>query len=827
MHKKVDHQRKYYFPGRITKQLSLISKYPLTVIDAPSGFGKTTAVREYLKENLPKGAGEYWYTCLGETVSSGWKGICNLFCDVDYKVAEDLENLKLPTPDTLFYIKSYLGEIRHNTKTYLVIDNYHLFDCEISYELIHAFSMHGNLNLHIIFITQELNIRHMESMHNDNIHVIGASNFYFGKKDISKLFSLDGINLSKAELEKVYERTGGWISAIKLHIMNYKDCGTLDATANLRHLVEYTIWNKLSQEEKDFLINTSILDSFSMKQAAIMIGKELLTKNIRTLLKHNEFILCPNGKSKYSVHGILRDYLLERLEQDYTGAFRKTLYERAGYAFAAESDYITSAKYFYRIRDFDALLSLPVTCKYFDNNIDAYVPELIESIIEECPKDILCKYPHTLLVFGFQTFARGQYNLYNQICQLISRAIRITLKNCNLEKTRILKGEYKILSSMVGYNDVTKLKQGQLAAWEILRKPSEIIKNSHASIFTIPPLLSIFWRESGKVEKVLKEMDEMIPVYRRLSDGQGMGAQSVIRAEAMLMRGEDDKAEILCYKALYDARSYDQISICLSAELVLTRIAILRGDAEGFLKGMKNIEEYGKRNSYLPVLRIMELCTSIIGVFLGVEDYIAPWLYDLESINKALYANVVPIAQTFYLKILLNKKRYNEFYGACQAAYSNSEILSLDIVYMMPRLYQFIFLAVAKQNQGKSLQALKYLEKALAIAVPDKIYLPFAQEPIIVDLISEQDDNFSSPALKTFCLRYVKGAKAIKEAVLENKSPLAPREREIALLAKKRYTSREIAEKLYISEMTVRTTLRNVYRKLDINSRIELSKINF
>jgi LuxR family maltose regulon positive regulatory protein len=76
--------------------------------------------------------------------------------------------------------------------------------------------------------------------------------------------------------------------------------------------------------------------------------------------------------------------------------------------------------------------------------------------------------------------------------------------------------------------------------------------------------------------------------------------------------------------------------------------------------------------------------------------------------------------------------------------------------------------------------------------------------------------------LITLCRRQKKGVSIIKKALLQTKSPLTPREREIAQLAKDRFSAKEIAGKLYISETTVRTILRNVYSKLDIHSKTEL-----
>jgi DNA-binding NarL/FixJ family response regulator len=54
--------------------------------------------------------------------------------------------------------------------------------------------------------------------------------------------------------------------------------------------------------------------------------------------------------------------------------------------------------------------------------------------------------------------------------------------------------------------------------------------------------------------------------------------------------------------------------------------------------------------------------------------------------------------------------------------------------------------------------------------------------------------------------------------------PLTGREREIAELAAAGRTNREIAEQLVLSTRTIEAHLRNVYAKLGVRSRIELTR---
>ncbi len=63
-----------YLPEKLKEQLAKIPFFPVTIVEAPSGFGKTTAVKEYLNGTLPDGAKQYWYTCLSKSPLVAWTG---------------------------------------------------------------------------------------------------------------------------------------------------------------------------------------------------------------------------------------------------------------------------------------------------------------------------------------------------------------------------------------------------------------------------------------------------------------------------------------------------------------------------------------------------------------------------------------------------------------------------------------------------------------------------------------------------------------------------------------------------------------------------------
>lgn len=831
MQKKFNQQNRYYFSERLKRQLDQLSNYPLTVVEAPSGFGKTTAVKEYLKEKPSQGACEYWYTCLGEPASMAWLGICELFSNVNVKVADDLKSMNMPTMDTLFYMTAYLRDIHCQTETYLVIDNYQLVSCDIPRELISVFSMHGNPKLHMIFITQQLEVKQQISIYNNNIYTFDPSSFFFDKEGTASLFRMEGIRLTDDELEKIFMSTEGWISAIRLYIISFLETGSFDPAADIEQLVERAIWKNLTSEEKEFLLSVSVLDSFTPRQAAIMLDQEILSEKIDELLKNNDFIRYLPDKHGYSMHSILQDYLQNRFYNQMPEDYWNRTFWKAGNSCAAVSQYYPASEFFYRIRNFDAILSLPFSLEYLDKQREKYQSEFIVKIVMECPEKILRSHPFTMIIFGYYTLLSGQMEAYQKLLRLLGLVIH-TKRNFSSDEIRKFHGEAVLLEAHKEFNDIPKMRAEQKKAWEILGQSTEIIKENTPWLFEAPTVLGFFWRESGKLENVLMEMEEGRTLYRSLFRGYGAGTGYVMQAEAMLMRGRDDDAEILCHKALYEARSSRQVGICICGELVLARIAILRGDVDSYFRAIKNIQGYAKENTSLYVLHMVECGMSAISMELGVKDYVAPWLHDMERIKRILYAPVIPLVQVLHLKLLLMEKKYNEFYGISQLILDTSKSSNGNTTYLLPNVYGLKFLAMAKYNNGNHLEAQAYLKQALVIALPDQVYLPLVQDigelSAFFDLLKYfVPDKDGINALLELGRRHERGMKVIKKAIMSDKTPLTPREQEIASLARNRLSAREIAEKLYISEATVRTILRSVYSKLNIHSKTELDTKKF
>mgnify|MGYP005845383355 CR=1 FL=1 len=83
------------------------------------------------------------------------------------------------------------------------------------------------------------------------------------------------------------------------------------------------------------------------------------------------------------------------------------------------------------------------------------------------------------------------------------------------------------------------------------------------------------------------------------------------------------------------------------------------------------------------------------------------------------------------------------------------------------------------------------------------------------------DSHTTAAVMRQFASPGDDGSVAVTRA--RTRSPLSAREREIVALVAQGYRNREMAEKLFISEQTVKNHLHNIFDKLGVSDRLELA----
>lgn len=808
----------YYLPERVKKTLSAIYNYPATVVEAPSGFGKTTAVREYLITHTFRDTNKYWHTCLGEPIEKSWNAFCTSLANFNEATAGYLKRLGIPTDDNLADVADAMRRCDGKNETYIIIDNFQYMYENLPDYIIDALASHNNPKLHIIFLTQPTGYPNKRKMQNENIFYIGSKVLSFTISDTGEYLEKNGIILNKNELSNIYKITEGWIAALNLQRVNYSNSGKFDKSVEMDDLIKSVIWNHLSDKEKKFLLSVSVFDSFTFEQARIMSDKKNLPEYALSLLDTNAFIRYDKVEKEYILHALLRSYLRQEFER-LSDSRIKDIRKLEGIAYQARGLNYPALTCFLKIEDYDSILRLPIRGDEFTAYVSVGSIDALTKIVNDCPRDTLVKYPKQILVIAFELFMTGSREPFIKLCKLLTEIIQNKDEyNINDNDYKIIAGEFARLESFLAFNDIEKMSAKHREALALLGGPATLYDWRDSWTFGQPSIFYLFWSKSGELNQELNLMDECLPYYYELTYGHGTGAESLMRAEAHLMEGDDKAAEILCHKALYMASGKDQDSICYGSELVLARIAMLRGDSAAYNIALDNMNKRLLEGKEPGGQKIVDLAHTFLQSTQGIASDI-DWMSDLDQIKKNLY----PVASFYgifvYLNSLLINREFAAITGLSEPLLAESEKYN----FLLPRLYILILTAISRFRLEEEDGALEALDQALEMALSDKVYMPFAEHGAQLEpLLKQRKKTKGVSEIITLAKRLDQGIHTIKSEKSE-KPVLTQREKEVAGLAAQGLTNTQIAAQLFVSVNTIKVLLKRVFAKLNIKSRAQLS----
>jgi LuxR family maltose regulon positive regulatory protein len=282
-------------------------------------------------------------------------------------------------------------------------------------------------------------------------------------------------------------------------------------------------------------------------------------------------------------------------------------------------------------------------------------------------------------------------------------------------------------------------------------------------------------------------------------------------------------------RARREAEKEGQYGLCVCADLVIARAAISLGNANDYASAARRVEDMGSHGAGRGLQRMSELALTVLSLLMNDSRAMPAWVDDAAMTRRMFFAPAIPYAMLARSGFLLRSGRYGELAGVSGPL----ERMAEEKRATLPRVYQILFRAAARELAGEHEQALGDLRLALELALPDGAIAPFASfGELFVAPLSSVEGSF--PPMKreqisdavALCQRQARGAEEVKR-VLAADAPrkLSRREDEIARLASRRMRVTEIASQLVIAPNTVKSTLKHIYIKLGVHSRDDLMAV--
>ena len=804
-----------YFSDRLTAALERIPNYPLTVVEAPMGYGKTTAVKEYVTK---AGVEVLWQTVYDDTAAHFWSGFCKLFSELDSSCVLRLAGLGLPDDNaTKREAVTLIAGIKRKAATVLVIDDYHLLTHSDIHDFITFLVKNELPNLHIVLTTRMTALDALDELKLKGLaQHITQSFLELAPVEIARYYKRCGVRLKKEEPNMLYAYTEGWISALYLCLLGFLQDGRLEKPTNLHELLAKVVYRPLSDEIKEFLLRICLFDRFTLPQAKAMWHQDNAAALLRQLMDQNAFIQYDIKQQTYQMHNIFTSYLRE-LFADQDAKIRQEIWRAAGDWYVSAAEYTAAMDCFYQAADFDKLLTVVEQDK--GNSINTEYKDPVIRCFAECPDAIKQAHPIAGLIYARELLIFGEIEQFFRQCQElashIDQVVDVTMRNR-------LAGEWELVCMFTKYNDIAAMGEHVRKAHELLAGSSQLCDHNTPWTLGAPSVLYMFYRESGALEQEIHDLFQILPYYFQLTDGHGLGAEYVMQAEAHYYCGDFENAEIVSHKALQMAKSKRQIGSVVCALFLQIRLAFAQGDFASVQNLLEVMRVEIRESRQALYAHTADLCDGFVYAYLKQPDKICEWIRAGDFTASRLLLPVQAYFDIIYGRVLLTRGEERKLLGLSEQ-FMNSASFCPNL---LGQIYINIYTAAANEKIFRREKALTDLRQALDLALPDGVIMPFIENTEYIRSLLEELGR--EGAYREKVARIVAMSEPYQQAIAKMNRPLScgaakieltAREREIAVLVADGLTNKEIGVELFISENTVKTQLKRIFEKLGVESR--------
>ena len=796
-----------YISERLQESLRPISRCAMTTVVAPMGYGKTTAVNWYLGE---RAKAETLHIIRISVYSANlaifWKSTQEAFARAGFPFLREY-----PCPTDAAGGGLLVDDLCHalagEAPCYLFIDDFHLLTDKRASLFLCMLANRLPANVHLIVASRDRFLPAAEAVRlGARVYQIGTEQLRLNHTELAVYAHRCGTELSDAQVESLLYSSEGWFSAVYLNLRTLSECGVLPS----RHSDIYATFtaamiDPLPEKQREFLAVMGLADEFTVEMAQAVTGDADAEQLLSMLTEQNAFVTrLPDGIS-YRFHHMMKA-CAERSFLTMAQETQRLYWERFGLWYEQHRQYLHAIAAYQKSENYDALLR--VIRSDAGILLASLKPEVVLDALDKCPAETLKAYPFAILVLMRRMFTWRQIPKMLELKALLLTAIEEHPELSAEERGNLL-GECDLILSFLCYNDIRAMSRLHRSASAQMSRPAISIQSSGGWTFGSPSVLMMFYRAPGALESALAEMDECMPHYYKVTNHHGQGAETIMRAEALFCQGRFTDAHIELERAYAQIRESGQVNMALCCDFLSWRLS-LHADVE---------QRYTFAERYADLLRyhdaswlnLWSATSAYYHALRGETDKI-PEVFSqhcLSDIN--MLAPGKPMMEMIENQVYLAQGAYAKVVGRSAGLLAVCEAMHYALVALHVRIQT----AAAYARLGKPEEARAELKKALSDAEPDGFVMPFVENYGFLQPLLAQEIK-SELIAKIAGLGEAAGARSAASARPAAFAALTPREFEIVELMTQRLSNREIAERLYLSEGSVKQYVNQIYSKLHI-----------
>jgi LuxR family maltose regulon positive regulatory protein len=818
----------FFFSHTMVEKMNRILTEPLTVVEAPAGYGKTTAVKKALENT--NGKTVHWYTAVENIQDDSFSWLIRQLGTQDEVSAERLRSIGFLNRTNASAAADVIRNMKIEEPMYLVVDNFQYIVQDWQPQVVKAMTERGQDGLHFILISQNYGrLRLVLSEIEHNILYLTANDLLLDKEDIRLFAEQLGININDGQVNEIFKETEGWAVAVSLYLQNMEQWGgkTLKFT-DTDDMLNELLWKRITESERTLLLRLCVFNRLNERLIRRTFPDEDTRGKIIALLPKVPLVGFNDIRREYDPHEILLKFLRHKLN-DSDMQFCHEVYHDAGEYYREAGKIKAAVNCYWHADDYEGILSCDLEGLISENFDGVSYTEIARTVLQKVDDVTQKKYLISILRLCYAVYAATDFSGFEKY-------IKHTYQLISETGDPNMMGEWLIVSAFSDFPNIDKMKEKYIRADKMLDRKSLVFTFREPFMFGCTSMWYLFYSKPGKMMETADKFAEMMTIYNKLTDNHGAGAAELYRGEAYSVQGRFEESEIQAYQAAFLSEQSQNATVTYGSALLLGINAIYQSDMVALQKAIEYLENKSQAHPAIQGRSINTIMVETVrGYLLGLmmeTGRSAVWAQgEADTLTDLTFSNFM--VKTCRITDLILKKEYRRAIASVEAS------LKMDprLISCSTRNFMYVGLALCYMATGHMLKASEFLSKSLEIAGQDKNYTflaCFRRYFSVLFMMPPISSKYATVIyeIKHLDIHYTRADESRIFSMLDEEPDyseildnLTDKEREIAQLAAKGMRNSEISEKLHISENTVKYHLKTIFQKMNIDRRSRLVEL--
>jgi LuxR family transcriptional regulator, maltose regulon positive regulatory protein len=856
----------------------------LTLVSGPAGFGKTSLVLDWIS-SLDRPAAWLSLDEGDNNLITFFAYLVAALQQVDRSIGQSLQPILSSSQPVHFptLVTELINDIHAYVEPLvLVLDDYHAIQDISIHEAMRTFLERQPAQLHLVITTRAdpaLPLARLRAQR--QMTEIRANKLRFNQEESAHFLNdLMQLQLKPDEVVLLAARTEGWIAGLQLAALSLRDHVDpaefmREFSGSDRYVMDYLLDEVLSSQSteiQNFLLQSSLLERMNGPLCDALLGvEEGYSQDILEYLEQANLFLIPldNRRGWYRYHHLFAELLRARLRKSPTTRVDE-LHRHAAAWFEKEGLIPEAIQHALAASENEWVAGLieqhtPALLESGRlNTLLGWMKSLPESTIHHRPwlavsqvwAELMAGRPERAdaLLEEIQSRLEGQPSLTEgedkrllrgnlAALQATSAAMQARAVQAKEDAQQALSllpenaGWTRIMSLMaLGYGSrlCGDLEGARLAFEQVVELGRRM--DSLLAMATGQFDLGGVYRLQGRLRKAKEVFEDLLNLSEQRKVSGGFSGRA-ISGLASIFYEQNQLQEALRYldRSLKLSESWPNPNHDVYSLILLSRVYSAQGEWQKAAEAFKKIESIHQKTPVTPVLTGLRDHNQV-RFWLAKGDTAAAVSWAANR-NSPADLRSGSMDEFRALEILTTARVWVAGYRAnpaCDLKRLDQAVNGLDWVIEEGRkagygsylLEAAIMRAIGARIQGKLNQSLELIKEALERAEAEgflRIFIDYGQPA--AELLYEAAAKGISPdycgrLLASFSGAEVEAARppALEEEMIE---PLSEREVEVLHLIADGFSNSEIAQRLYLSMNTVKGHTRNIYAKLNVNSRTQ------